>query len=335
MLKKVMFFLFFVCFTFQLHAEETFPETILSPTNRYTVLEKLGSGALGEVFSVEDSQGNRFALKALKTQDHGEGFFAVLADAKREYEIGQLLDHPNIIKSIEFFEDSTQSENHFAYLVLEYVEGLPLYRYTKGAFTEEQAYEVNLQFIEALRYGFSLDLLFLDLHGGNVMISDDFELMMIDLSSFFTFDELVQLKSYLYSGSKSESEPNTATSTQSEKTTRQTISNPRLQKLARELKQYLSANPRLNEQFKQRSLEARGDTQKIRQTILDIYFPYHFDRITNICVGVLSKTDLSKEEKIDHQTKIKRLAWSYLYDAEDGIHEPIETHLDRLKSIFK
>jgi len=44
-------------------------ERICSETECYTVIERLGAGAFGVVYSVEDYQGQKFALKSYKIRN--------------------------------------------------------------------------------------------------------------------------------------------------------------------------------------------------------------------------------------------------------------------------
>src|SRR5688572_16751552 len=148
-MKKIYLFIFILCCS-QCFSEVKPGDEISSSTNCYTVIEELGEGAFGKVYSVENSSGKRFALKSYKpfgTEFSTSGWFNSLAEAKREFSIGQLLDHPNIIKSIEFFEEK---QTH--YLVLELVNGSELYKTPKKVFSEDEVRKSLKQFVNALRY---------------------------------------------------------------------------------------------------------------------------------------------------------------------------------------
>jgi serine/threonine protein kinase len=78
-------------------------QTICSPTECYTITKELGNGAFGRVYAVEDSKGQKFALKTymIEMEKVFEGH--IFLDLEREFSRGQMLDHPNIIRSYDFF----------------------------------------------------------------------------------------------------------------------------------------------------------------------------------------------------------------------------------------
>lgn len=89
----------------------------------YLIYEKLGAGAMAAVFLADKLRGNSFSsYSALKMihPDYArdpryEQFFI------REAQVGGLLDHPNIVKTIDFGKDGD-----VLYLAMQYVEGLSL-----------------------------------------------------------------------------------------------------------------------------------------------------------------------------------------------------------------
>jgi len=98
------------------------------------------------------------------------------------------LDHPNIIKLFETFEDSK-----FVYLVMELCEGGELFDkiIEKGSFTESQARNYFRQMISAVNYIHSKRICHRDLKPENFLLldkSDNSPLKMIDfgMSVMFT-----------------------------------------------------------------------------------------------------------------------------------------------------
>ena len=140
----------------------------------------MGEGAFGTVYAVTNSEGQPFAIKSYKHQTDPEMENSSFADASREFQRGQTLDHPNIIKSFDLF--ANQNTNN---LVLQFVEGETLFDKKKSSLSAEEAIRASVQFCHTLRYALSLDLLHLDLHGGNIMVNNNKEIMVIDLASFF------------------------------------------------------------------------------------------------------------------------------------------------------
>ena len=104
------------------------------------------------------------------------------------------LDHPNIIKLFETFEDSK-----FVYLVMELCEGGELFDkiIEKGSFTESQARNYFRQMISAVNYIHSKRICHRDLKPENFLLldkSDNSPLKMIDfgMSVMFTDKMLKQ-----------------------------------------------------------------------------------------------------------------------------------------------
>lgn len=102
------------------HNESSFHET-------YTLLNKIGKGSHSTVFLSKNSQGELVAVKKytitdkkiinLSKQKKISARAYIKQLAQKELEIGQLTDHPNIVKIREvFFEDSS------TYIVMDYVE---------------------------------------------------------------------------------------------------------------------------------------------------------------------------------------------------------------------
>ena len=187
---------------------EPFPdeEQIISPTDRYTVIKKLGAGAYGKVYAVENSKGEKFALKSYISYANPRNPFS---DSEREFQRGQILDHSNIIKSFDLFTSVGPDDTITTNLVLQLVEGNVLYRIPKKTLSYTEAVNAAIQFCNALHYALSFDFMHIDLHEGNVMLSHDSNIMIIDLASFFTYDELINFAytySYTYSYDEMESQ---------------------------------------------------------------------------------------------------------------------------------
>lgn len=110
-------------------------------------------------------------------------------NAEREFLRGQLLNHPHIVRSHVLF--TTELENlKLSNIVLDYIDGQTLFKIKKGQISDKNSLKAALQLVDALSYALTLNFLHLDLHEGNVMLDKDSQLMVIDLASFFTYDEL-------------------------------------------------------------------------------------------------------------------------------------------------
>ena len=90
--------------------------------------------------------------------------------AFREAEILKKLDHPNLPRIYEFFEDSTSY-----FIVIEYCKGGDLFdRITKLlVFSESQAKEIISQVLLAVNYLHSKGIVHRDLKPENILMSDE------------------------------------------------------------------------------------------------------------------------------------------------------------------
>jgi eukaryotic-like serine/threonine-protein kinase len=141
----------------------------LRTINRYTIDERLASGASAAVFRGYDAVLHRpVAIKVL----HGE--LAQDSDAsgvherfKRRARAAGRLFHPNIPATFDLGEDDGRP-----FIVMEYVEGLPLGRLieTAGPFETGRAVAILLQVLEALKYSYENRVVHLDLKPSAVLV---------------------------------------------------------------------------------------------------------------------------------------------------------------------
>jgi serine/threonine protein kinase len=170
----------FSCFTIEVD------DVVCSPKQCYTVKKFLGEGSFGKVYQIKDTKNKVYALKSSTTYYDGvDSFTKLLGDTKREYERGKLLNHINIIKSIEIFTIKPKKSKEVVNLILEFVDGHSLEDITEVTVPHEKNRLALHHFIEALLHAISLDLLHLDLHEGNVMLTKKHDIKVIDLASFF------------------------------------------------------------------------------------------------------------------------------------------------------
>ncbi|CAK88776.1 unnamed protein product (macronuclear) [Paramecium tetraurelia] len=114
---------------------------------------------------------------------------------KKEIDILRQLDHPNIIKLYETFEDQRN-----VYLVMELCEGGELFDriMDKGYFSEAEAHEIFLQIMQALNYCHTNGICHRDLKPENFLFltkADDSPIKVIDfgLSTLFE-DPIITMK---------------------------------------------------------------------------------------------------------------------------------------------
>jgi serine/threonine protein kinase len=95
---------------------------------------------------------------------------------KREQEIGQILDHPGVVKTFNSEERSR------LYMVIEWVEGrlLRTLLNEEGALAPQRAEQITLRICEALDYMHKHGVVHRDLKPENVMVNDRDEIKLID-----------------------------------------------------------------------------------------------------------------------------------------------------------
>jgi calcium-dependent protein kinase len=104
----------------------------------YEILEIIGKGGFGEVKKVRHKELDVIrALKVIKKQKYKTP--AEIKMIKNEIAVMKLVDHPNIVKLFEFFED-----DDYFYIITEYCSGGQLFEMIrqKKKFTENEAAQI-------------------------------------------------------------------------------------------------------------------------------------------------------------------------------------------------
>lgn len=134
---------------------------------RYRVLERRGTGGFGTVCTCWDIRlQRRVAIKRIPlAADSGTTAEEALAEARTAC----MLAHPNIVTVYDF-----EAEGAFAYLVMEYVDGLNLAellaRVEGGVLTPEECAHVLACVARALSYAHENRVLHLDIKPTNIMV---------------------------------------------------------------------------------------------------------------------------------------------------------------------
>ena len=144
----------------------------------YRVLERLGSGAMGEVYRAEDLQLRRdVALKTLRT-DAGveEGTARLLAEARA----ASALNHPHIAVVYEIGH-ATRGAEALTYIAMEYVEGSTLAELARrGPLDLDVVLDIAEQIADALAEAGRLGIVHRDLKPANVMVAPSGRVKVLD-----------------------------------------------------------------------------------------------------------------------------------------------------------
>lgn len=143
----------------------------------YRVVRLLGTGGMGSVYlAVNTSIDQQVAIKVLRPE------FArnveLRAKFKKEAELLCSLDHPGIVKFLNYVETPQG-----VFLIMEYVKGITLEDYIKhknGLIVEKNAYPMLREILDAFEYAHSKGIVHQDIKPSNIIIQDDGHIKIMD-----------------------------------------------------------------------------------------------------------------------------------------------------------
>ena len=168
------------------------PQNLTKAEDNYKVICKLGKGSFGSVYKVVYiHSGNIRAMKVIKKESinyqDDERIFL------KEIEILTKIEHPNIIKIIEYYTDEINY-----YLITEYVSGGELYEAISkcSKFNESKAAYIMRQILSALNYLHSFGIVHRDIKPENMLVeqNSDKDLINIKLIDFGTCNYVTEKK---------------------------------------------------------------------------------------------------------------------------------------------
>ncbi len=155
-------------------------------SGKYRLLERLGTGGMGEVFLCEHiHMGRRVALKFLPRSQADDP--ASLARFYREARAVARLDHPNIVRAHDI-----DHEDKLHFIVLEYVDGCNLHDFVRNNSTLTPARAANYihQAALGLQHAHEAGLVHRDIKPGNLLLDRQGTVKLLDmgLARFFHED---------------------------------------------------------------------------------------------------------------------------------------------------
>jgi serine/threonine protein kinase len=143
--------------------------------SHYKIIEKLGSGGMGDVYKAEDTKLQRtVALKFLppgliRDDDARQRFV-------HEARASSALDHPNIGTIYEIGED----DGDF-FIAMAYYEGKTLKdKIEQGPLDVEEAVDTTIQILKGLTKAHSKDIIHRDIKPANILLTGDRQVKIID-----------------------------------------------------------------------------------------------------------------------------------------------------------
>jgi serine/threonine protein kinase len=162
---------------------------------KYKVLERLGSGGMGQVYLCEHKVMRRkVAVKVLPTAKAQEP--SSLDRFHREARAVAALDHPNLVRAFDIDQDGDLN-----FLVMEYVDGASLQEMVKksGPLDPTRACHYVYHAAEGLQYAYEVaELVHRDVKPGNIMVDRQGVVKLLDmgLARFFNDETDILTKKY-------------------------------------------------------------------------------------------------------------------------------------------
>jgi serine/threonine protein kinase len=143
---------------------------------RYTMIEELGTGGMGQVYRVLDKKLNEeVALKVIRPEVAADR--AAIARFKSELKLARQVVHKNVARMFDLNE-----EGGAPYITMEYVKGEDLKRLIRkvGRLAPGQAIPIACQVCDGLAEAHRLDIVHRDLKPQNVMIDEAGQAKIMD-----------------------------------------------------------------------------------------------------------------------------------------------------------
>lgn len=164
---------------------EAVDSMVLRKVGPYQLVERLGEGGMATVYrgrSTQSPDGEWVAIKLLRKAILEEDF---LARFRREAQITKRLNHPHIVRVLDWGDES-----EYAYLVLELLEGGTLRDRMRGlAIAPVEVWQALEPICSALSCAHQAGVVHRDLKPENLMITQNGTLKITDFGLAFTVDQ--------------------------------------------------------------------------------------------------------------------------------------------------
>ncbi|RSX55232.1 serine/threonine protein kinase [Bifidobacterium dolichotidis] len=161
---------------------------------RYQLGQLIGRGGMAEVYIATDTRlGRTVAIKIMRAELSNDDIF--LARFRREAHAVAQMNNPNIVNIYDSGEEAVVQENgqteHVPYLVMEYVKGQTLRDILRvnGALSQSDAEHVMIGVLSALEYSHRMGLVHRDIKPGNIMISEQGVVKVMDFGIARALDD--------------------------------------------------------------------------------------------------------------------------------------------------
>lgn len=145
-------------------------------SERYEVIDKVGSGGMADVYNGKDLRLNRnVAIKVLKQEYSSDAKFVSKFRAEAQSVAG--LSHPNIVNVYDVGED-----DNLYYIVMELVEGITLKKFIekKGKLELNEAIGIGIQIAQGIEEAHKNHIIHRDIKPQNIIISKEGKVKVTD-----------------------------------------------------------------------------------------------------------------------------------------------------------
>lgn len=143
----------------------------------YRIERLIGSGGMGAVYLASNlNMDQKVAIKVLNERLSQNRMLR--ERLKKEATLLSSLDHPNIVRFLNFVENKEG-----VFLIMEYVEGVTLDEYirkTTGPLVEERAYELFTPILNAFAYAHKRGVVHRDIKPANIILTKDKDVKILD-----------------------------------------------------------------------------------------------------------------------------------------------------------
>ncbi|MFO0970447.1 MAG: serine/threonine-protein kinase [Gemmataceae bacterium] len=149
----------------------------LAKAGDYDLVEKVAEGGMGTVYKGRHAvSGEYVAVKVIPKHLAGNTVF--LRRFEKEYNAAKALDHPNIVRALDFGR-----EGDLPYLVMEFVEGESLGQRLErvGKLPEAEAIRIMQHVAQGLQKAHRLGLVHRDVKPDNILLTPDGQVKVTDL----------------------------------------------------------------------------------------------------------------------------------------------------------
>ncbi len=150
-----------------IHDHVTETKTIIGP---YSLQRLISRGGMGEVWFAQRNDGQFQQDVAIKLIRRGMDSEDILARFRRERQVLAALNHPNVAQLL----DGGATTDHRPYLVMEYVEGIPIDQYChEKKLAVHQRLDLILKVCQAVQYAHANLVVHRDLKPSNILVTDE------------------------------------------------------------------------------------------------------------------------------------------------------------------